>query len=270
MIHINRNRTDEQGKVIRPDTDWFQAAQVATERANQERNNHKADRAIYAHNQVRMALEKLFYEKCAYCESELRNVEWDVEHFRPKGSVAERSDHPGYYWLAYEWTNLCPACKYCNQLREDRPHWDNPAAGGKGGKATKFPLADEDTRVMSHLAGNITDEQTLLLDPCVEDPEQHLLFDPKGNIYARNGSQKGEKTIGICFLKRKRLSVLRKEIIDKVAGLIDVVHKLEQNGGNADVIADLRKHMQQAYLEDNCRYAAVARAIVRDPASFGL
>jgi uncharacterized protein (TIGR02646 family) len=270
MIHINRNRTDEQGKVIQPHADWFQAAQVATETAKQERNDHKADRAIYAHDQARMALEKLFHEKCAYCESELRNVEWDVEHFRPKGSVAECPDHPGYYWLAYEWTNLYPACKFCNQQREDKPSWDNPTTGGTGGKATKFPLADETTRVMSHLAGNIADEQTLLLDPCTEDPERHLLFDPKGNIYARNSSQKGEKTIEICFLQRRRLSVLRKEIIDNVARLMGVIHKLEQNGGNSDAIAELRRHMRQTYLEDNCTYAAVARAIVRDPAAFGL
>jgi len=48
-----------------------------------------------------------------------------VEHYRPKGKVTVRTDendqtsrevidHPGYFWLAYEWYNLILSCPYCN------------------------------------------------------------------------------------------------------------------------------------------------------------
>jgi 5-methylcytosine-specific restriction endonuclease McrA len=79
-----------------------------------------------------------FYGKCAYCEAPIRDYQpGDVEHFRPKAGVSDENgqavflfdeegqvqvgadgkpvEHPGYYWLAYEWTNLLPACAKCNQ-----------------------------------------------------------------------------------------------------------------------------------------------------------
>src|SRR4051812_1734670 len=59
-------------------------------------------------------LEDLGKGKCAYCESPLgMEVAGGSDHFRPIRSVAEHPDHPGYYWLAYDWDNLLPACGMC-------------------------------------------------------------------------------------------------------------------------------------------------------------
>jgi len=44
-------------------------------------------------------LQELFHSTCAYCESTITHTAFgDVEHYRPKGKVAEDPDHPGYYW----------------------------------------------------------------------------------------------------------------------------------------------------------------------------
>src|SRR5262249_6192965 len=64
------------------------------------------------------ALDDLFHEKCAYCESSYRAVDsCDVEHYRPKGGVTESPKHRGYWWLAAHWQNLLPSCPPCNQRR---------------------------------------------------------------------------------------------------------------------------------------------------------
>ena len=98
MIHIDRERIDERGRPIRPDAAWFAKAQAKTEEAERQAGQQEADRRTYADDRVKAALEELFYGKCAYCESDiLAAFDWDVEHFRPKGRVAEREDHPGFY-----------------------------------------------------------------------------------------------------------------------------------------------------------------------------
>jgi hypothetical protein len=83
----------------------------------------------------------LFISKCAYCEAEFSRYYGDAEHYRPKSSVrtwdaqgarkfancdvpdhalggTPRSiRHPGYFWLAYDWRNIIPACVMCNSGR---------------------------------------------------------------------------------------------------------------------------------------------------------
>ena len=97
MIHINRKRNSRNGDPIEPPTSWFASARTATRKAVREGAEHKADNAIYGHSHVRAALEELFHWKCAYCEQSLPE-QWDVEHYRPKGRVAEWKGHPGYYY----------------------------------------------------------------------------------------------------------------------------------------------------------------------------
>src|SRR4051812_22350680 len=74
-------------------------------------------------------LDKLFGGKCAYCEVIIEaSHPTEVEHYRPKGAVKDEEeevvtiqtpngaeDHPGYWWLAYEWNNLLPSCIDCNR-----------------------------------------------------------------------------------------------------------------------------------------------------------
>lgn len=66
--------------------------------------------AIYNAPAVRQALHKAQHGKCAYCERKLVRTDGDVEHYRPKAAVQQgRQDSPrvpGYYWLAYKWSNL--------------------------------------------------------------------------------------------------------------------------------------------------------------------
>jgi hypothetical protein len=97
------------------------------------------DAGIYAHETVKAALKECQHDKCAFCESKVSHIAYgDVEHFRPKkGYLQEDGDElqrPGYYWLAYEWTNLLFCCQICNQRH----------------KRNLFPLTDPSQRATSH------------------------------------------------------------------------------------------------------------------------
>lgn len=148
MIFIERNRTDGQGRPIRPSDSWFADAATWTEKAVSDGPGHVVSESTYRHDSVRRALEALFHRKCAYCESPLTEVGWDIEHFRPKKKVSDRTGHPGYYWLAYTWTNLYPSCGPCNKRLKDKSTWEEPGRGKTAGKANQFPLVDEDERAM--------------------------------------------------------------------------------------------------------------------------
>jgi hypothetical protein len=95
------------------------------------------DRDVYA--LAKPALVAAQHEKCAFCEAKIRHTQpGDVEHFRPQAATRQSKDaplrKPGYYWLAYEWTNLLLACAECNRR----------------GKGNLFPLRDDARRAHHH------------------------------------------------------------------------------------------------------------------------
>ncbi len=268
MIRIERRRDDELGQPIEPDAQWFAEAEPQTLVAKSEGAAHQATK-LYRETPVKVALEKLFYDKCAYCESKMTATsDWNVEHFRPKGRVAERGDHPGYYWLAYEWTNLYPSCQHCNQRRKDQARWGDLSVGPAAGKHDQFPLGDESTRAMDHTQA-IDDEDHLLFDPCKDRPEEVLAFNVRGRALSLAGDVRGKASIDIFHLNRKRLRDLRRA---KVAVIIDFLRaiRMQKEGGNAAVAADLERLLDGHYLRDEHEHAAVARCVVNDPAAFGV
>ena len=263
MIRGIRARIVAGTGALTPVKSWLDAAQTATARALLEGAVHKIDDDIYAHLEVRKVLEKLFEQKCAYCESKIGiNADWDVEHYRPKGKVAKNSAHPGYYWLAYTWSNLLPSCAFCNQRRHDRASLTE-GAGPAAGKMDQFPLEIEQDRCMSH-TGDLSIERPMLLNPCVDEPELHIAFDPNGSAIGL--TERGQKTIEICHLNRKRLRDDRLEILDAVKQLIKIRQQAQVIGDQN--VNDLADKALAKFTSDTAQYAGVARAIIRNPVLF--
>lgn len=144
--------------------------------------------AVYKSDSVKKQLDELFHGKCAYCESFYASTApVDVEHYRPKGAVHEDRSHPGYWWLGMDWENLLPSCIDCNRKRKQSvPSLSaklltlHEGRGGfshgmlvSSGKKDSFPVLG--TRAMAE-ASSILDEYPLLLDPCRDDPSEHLRF----------------------------------------------------------------------------------------------
>jgi len=144
--------------------------------------------------EMKWHLFDLFHGKCAYCEHKPQaGYVGDVEHYRPKGKVDEDPDHPGYYWLAYDETNLLPSCAFCNQHH--------------AAKLTHFPVAGAHARDPQSLPG----EQPLLLNPYnrLVNPFDLLEFNETGITASRQLSQLGESSRKIYYLDRPGLSEAR-------------------------------------------------------------
>ncbi|MER8547725.1 hypothetical protein NKI54_03515 [Mesorhizobium sp. M0663] len=206
--------------------------------------------SAYSDEAVKYALDKLFFGKCAYCESRYANqAPVDVEHYRPKGRIARVANHPGYWWLAMVWDNLLPSCIDCNRRRwQDLPRFPESLAqllaapemqGVKAslGKQDLFPIAGA-ARATADFPG--IDEQPDLINPCVDVPEEHLVFhidrgDPLGLVlptFKDNvPSRRGLTSIHVYGLNRlglvqERTRVLRK--LDFLSRLIDEIGKISE------------------------------------------
>lgn len=122
---------------------------------------------------LRQAFATVSHDKCWYVECKNPGTDDDIDHFRPKSRVHEDPAHPGYYWLAFEWTNLRLSCHRANRPRS------NPETGEVGGKADHFPLVDPSARAMVP-GDDLTREVPALFDPtCIGDVAL-LSFNPNG------------------------------------------------------------------------------------------
>lgn len=175
----------------------------------------------YSPAAVKTLLEAIYNAKCSYCESTVKQVAaLQVEHYRPKKGVAEDASHKGYYWLSVEWTNLLLGCPACN---------------GQGAKGNKFPVAG--TRVVAQnpfgadgvFSRNImypgvsplSDERPLLLNPELDDPDQHLKYTAFGLL--NSATVRGKATIGICDLNRDSLLVERQRIVNQLLDQFNII-----------------------------------------------
>lgn len=203
MIRVDYNDMER----IAPDEEtkakflkWREKAKAACEAivaSYDPENPPEIDKNLYG--QAKPFLFNLFSEKCAYCEQQVRsNQHGDVEHFRPKGAVTDQDnktvvvtlttgksiDHPGYPWLAYEWTNLLLSCQKCNQVL----------------KHMRFPVDG------THAHMPQGKEQALLIHPGGdEEPDAHLEFRKNGLVAAKSNNARGVETIKVYGLNRNEL-----------------------------------------------------------------
>ncbi|HEX6623735.1 MAG TPA: AAA family ATPase, partial [Pyrinomonadaceae bacterium] len=115
-----------------------------------------------------------------------------LDRFRPRTDAINRDgsvsrDH--YWWLAYEWSNFYLICVACNKL-----------------KGNRFPT--ERARAEAEAVGAaLLAEEPLLLDPCLDNPEEHLLFDERGMV--ASDTKRGRTTIEVFNLNRADLVASR-------------------------------------------------------------
>lgn len=118
------------------------------------------------------------YGKCVFCESALGVTTYlEIEHYVAKTVNSE---------LAFEWTNLLPACRLCNNAKGEQDH-----------KGT-------------------------LLKPDAEDPEPYFWINPdtgKLEPHPRLDeaqSNRANETIRLCNLQRPALCTKRVEMLMRV------------------------------------------------------
>ena len=176
-------------------------------------------------------LDKVFHGKCAYCESYIKGSSFgDAEHYRPKSLVTVKIDgkaepvmcgstpHPGYYWLAYDWRNILPACELCNSA---------------DGKMNQFPIDGEyvtEPGKNTDTASLNATEHPLLLHPYFDKQiGRHITFGDAGEVFPSNGDKRGDASIRVYNLARESLTIeraqLQKDTYDMFVAQVSVAHR---------------------------------------------
>lgn len=143
---------------------------------------------VLRHGDVVAALLEMTGSTCAYCERSLDLEDPDavvVAHHRPAWGAMSLDGHvdlQAYWWLAYDWHNLFPACSDCVRTR-----------------GTRFPVAGERAR----WGQDTQAEQPLLLDPLADVPDDHLRYEPDGTVSAL--TERGRVTVETLALNREHL-----------------------------------------------------------------
>lgn len=133
-------------------------------------------------------LIQVFGPLCCYCESYAHPGSGAIEHHRPKSGV--RGEAP-YWHLQTDWRNLYWACPVCNRY-----------------KANRFPQMGQTLPNHPYLE-TVEFEEPGLLDPCRDDPDQHLRFEESGSVIGI--STRGDITIKLLDLNRRQLIQTRRE-----------------------------------------------------------
>jgi hypothetical protein len=252
------------------DEKWKDWKTQAAASARKLKAGDKIDSDLYKGG--RKVILDFFHNKCAYCESQLDNNQryGDVEHYRPKGRVTDAEGqpvyvagepHPGYYWLAYDWTNLLPACSACNRPGE---HPDLSSSG----KYDRFPVVDESKRARTPDDALEPPDVTILINPYLENPADHLVFDDATGFIAPR-TTKGKLTIKILGLNRQGLVTARKEAAQaaKVAYAMQTTTLFNLRVQRSDLAADAVRASRDAdvakYERGEQPYCAVALVAIQ-------
>lgn len=271
MIAVNKYRQDSSGRVISPSALWFRkSCQAQLVEINRKASSQRQfDRSIYGDPEVRRALSKLFYDKCAYCECKLERQDMNIEHYRPKGRVAEAPCHPGYYWLAYDWENLLPSCTLCNQKRREFESLDSDQGFSTGGKGDSFPIAKKSIRANSPF-DDLGLEEPMLVNPTIDEPLHHITFDPSGE--AIHITDRGEVSISTYHLNARRIRSSRKNLIKELSCLLKMRSQAELMiavaGSKAAELVEGFDALIQSKSSDASPYAGLARAVMDRPDLF--
>lgn len=185
--------------IASPSADWLATADGLTHSSKPSRFSD-----YYNHPEVHEALARIFHRKCAYCEAIDNTME--IEHFRPKARVDEDPSHEGYYWLAYTWANLLPACAACNKRLRDAGAYPTK------GKGNQFPLEAGSPRASD--PGSLDEEKRLLLDPCSDEPNRHLRLQPTGGLEGL--SDMGSTSIEVYHLAQSTKTLRRRAALDRL------------------------------------------------------
>lgn len=135
--------------------------------------------------EYRAELKKCQGNKCCFCEKPVAKS--DIEHFRPKRAYQQAKGgallRPGYYWLAYSWSNMLIACTDCNS---------------KACKGNVFPVAGPRSTSPSDCRA----ENKSIINPTEEDPSIYITF--RHDVpHGHDANGRGDENIVLFNLKHR-------------------------------------------------------------------
>jgi uncharacterized protein (TIGR02646 family) len=218
---------------------------------------------------VKDRYRELSHEKCWYCETKTDRMRGDIDHYRPKGAVTG-TNHPGYWWLAFEWRNWRFACELCNSRLIDR------TTGMVGGKGSHFPLLDAEIHRIKDKCDyedydDLLEEDPILLDPVEREDPELLIFRSDGRPSPATENEntddyrRAKISIEIYHLNHSKLNRERRKIYYRVRDLVKDYRRYQskwerEHDRSARALA--RKAMSELgdMITPGAEYSASARA----------
>lgn len=138
----------------------------------------------YGYDQFRAALEQNQGPKCCFCEKAVEGG--NIEHFRPKKAWQQVRgtpyNRPGYYWLAYSWSNFLISCGECNSQSR---------------KGNYFPISGVRATTV---IGSLNAENAVIINPAEEEPSNFISFNRDIPV-GIDANDRGKDNIEIFKLK---------------------------------------------------------------------
>lgn len=239
-------------------------------------------------------LKEFFNDKCAYCETIMDRATYHAEHYRPKGEVSvkdfeknkatkvqienplgELVEHPGYFWLAYNWKNLLPSCQNCNTY--DGKGIQFPALKGHV-FLKKIDPKDVKTLHIGYLESKkfpgyyYLDPEDLnsfedpqLLHPYFDDPKKYLVFGIRGTIAALDGCEKGKDSINVYNLRDERIRQARQAEQENASRLVgSFFSSILSDSKTQTIVDDDIKQQIKSYTSGRAKYSAAAMWLIRN------
>lgn len=226
--------------------------------------NEEIDKRANIWQELKDLLREYRHGKCWYCETIQERSDNAIDHYRPKGRVAECQNHEGYWWLAFDVRNYRFSCTHCNSRRKDR------VTGNTGGKQDNFPLLDENNRAKSP-QDDIHLEKPCLLDPTKAFDTTLLWFDQSGEAVPKYQEEERSRyykrakvSIDLYHLNFYDTKVKRKVLYNDILDLVEDGDMYFDKAADGDEIAehslDRVTEKLSKILERSSEYSAAAKA----------
>jgi hypothetical protein len=306
MIHIDFDPTKLTGPQQTWWTDWEATASAATEEVLSAWETWRNDPSDTSYKKIferadltkvwtelkKWLLANVFSNKCAYCETAITRFTFHAEHYWPKGKVTnnnkpvqikdeldQHQNHPGYFWLAFHWTNLLPACEFCNTGNGKRNEFPIPGTTYLSvfKKLTKTECKSLKQRLIQSKSWPDVfyfqpvdldhKEGRLLLHPYLDDPRKSLTFDDFGQAVPKgkgDDKRRGEESIRVFNLNDGNIVPLRRKAQDDALDTFETFRKIYRKQELSLDAANLKaKEQLEEYLTGKAPYSAAVLAFMR-------
>lgn len=180
-----------------------------TPSTNRKQQVFSAEPSIKVKQAIIESLLYLFKNKCAFCESPVKEKSARILHFRPqdnsKNNITGQTKADGFWKLSYTWENLYLSCPDCNKY-----------------KSSLFPTVSDVNRDKKGRDKIIP----LLIDPCAEFPEEHIKY-MRNRIVGLD--QSGDVTIEVFQLNRQTLLEQRQRHAERFLKLLHSLDSIQNS-----------------------------------------
>jgi hypothetical protein len=261
MIRYDISLQDIQKKIgnLRNGRKWLSDAKRRTARFRKAKRYREASSSW---SKIKIVYMEIQNAKCAYCERKLESgqvgrIEWDIEHYRPKGKVKawppaklakklsynvrlSPASNNGYYLLPYDLSNYLTACKVCNS-----PH-----------KSDFFPIAARRRILSSSSPEKLKKERPFIPYPIgrIDDnPEDILTF--QGFICvaaAGSGHRRVRGLVTIDFFGLNERDTLLQERAELIVTTWAMIDRLNQDPDDMVANTHMERIQSDAIKHANC------------------